>query len=150
MAVGNFIPYDSFVYRVARGDFDFLVDTVKMLLLDNAYTPLPAAHDALDDISANEVDDGVFTDYAQQTLAGKTITQDGSTRTVFDANDVDFGNAVTITARYAVIFKDSGTPATSWLMGYIDLNDGGSTAVSSTASDFDVGFNAAGIYRIDP
>lgn len=147
MTVGNFTAQASFVYRVARGDIDFLTDTIMAMLLDNAYTPT-AAHDALDDVSAQEVNAGTYPDYARQTLASKTITQDGSLRTVFDAADVDFGNAVTISARYMMLFKDSGVAGTSYLLGYIDLNSGGSANVSSVAGDFDVGFNASGIYRI--
>lgn len=237
MAAGNFIPYESFPYRMALGQFRYLRDTLEMALLDNAHTPAPTTDQVWADVSSDECADG---DYAAQELAGKTITQDGSTRTVFDCNDVDFGDAVSIAARLAVVKStdsqfgvrdatwvwtasgsgtaeyylqrvggtdpdlpapidvlengSSMTPGTAgslsagewdygdndtlgystiyvrlsdganpnskavdfveavmeWLMGYIDLNNGGSANVSSTASDFDIGIAAAGLYRMDP
>ena len=147
MAAGNFIPYRSFVLKTARQEFDFLGATIQALLANVGYTPNVATHDALDDVTANEIADA---GYARQTLGGKTIAVDGSGRTVWDANDVDFGNAVTLAAKYMILFLSTGTPATSWLMGYVDLNDGVGSNVQSTSSDFDVGFNAAGIYRITP
>jgi len=147
MAAGNFIPYDEFVFRLAQQEFDFLNGTMEAILLDDAYTPDTAAHTVIGDISSQEIGD---TDYSRQTLANKSITQDGSGRTVFDADDVDFGNSVSISARYMVLALNTGTGSTSYLMGYVDLNDGGTGNVSSTNSDFDVAFSADGIYRIDP
>ena len=147
MAAGNFIPYDEFVFRLAQQEFDFLNGTMEAILLDDAYTPDTAAHTVIGDISSQEISD---TDYSRQTLANKSITQDGSGRTVFDADDVDFGNSVSISARYMVLALNTGTGSTSYLMGYVDLNDGGTGNVSSTNSDFDVAFSADGIYRIDP
>lgn len=150
MSAGNFIPFKKAPYRMLRQELDWLTPgagTWKAALLTSAYTPDANAHDAWDDVSAHECADG---DYARQNLASRTITQDGSNRTVFDAADVDFGNAVSIAARYMVLFLDTGTPATSYLFGYVDLNDGGSGNVESTNDDFDVGFNASGIYRVTP
>jgi len=147
MAAGNFVPYAKFVFHTQRQAFDFLGATIKALLLANAHTPNMNGHEFLSDIVANEIADA---GYVRQSLSGKTITQDGSNRTVYDADDVDFGNAVSLTARYMALFLDTTVAGTSKLMGLIDLNNGGSTAVSSTNSDFDIGFNAAGIYRITP
>lgn len=237
MAAGNFIPYDkSFINRVLQQQLPYLLTTVKMALLDNAHTPAPTTDQVWADVSGDEIADG---DYSQQTLTSQTITQDGSNRTVFDAADVDFGDAVTISARYAVVYCDAAqfsirdsrwnweasgsgtneyylqrssadpnlpepsdvlendssmTPGTAgslaagewdygdndslgystiyvrladdadpdskavgyveaeeqWLLGYIDLNDGGSANVSSTSSDFDIAFAAAGMHRVDP
>lgn len=147
MAAGTAQPYNKGLYHMLRQEADFLGGTVKMALLDNAHTPDLVNDEFFDDVSADECADG---DYAQQTLGTKTITQNGSGHTVLDAADVDFGNAVTIAARYAVIYIDTGTPATSTLLFLIDLNDGGSANVSSTNSDFDVGFAGTGIYVVDP
>lgn len=71
-------------------------------------------------------------------------------RVTFDANDVDFGDSVSISARYLVLWLDTGTSGTSYLMGYVDLNDGGTGNVSSTNSDFDVSWATEGIYQIKP
>lgn len=106
MAAGNFVPYKSFLFREARSEFDFLDDAIRAILLDNAHTPDAANDRVYADVSADECNDG---DYAAQTLATKTITQDGSDRTVFDAGDVDYGAAVTIEARYIALHSNDST-----------------------------------------
>jgi hypothetical protein len=146
MAAGAFLPYQSFVYRTARGDIAWLTDTIKALLATSTYTPNAATHTTLSDITNECADSG----YARQTLGSKTITLDGSGRTVWGAAGLDFGNTVTIAGRYVVLFKDTGTAGTSYLCGYVDLNNGGSGNVSSVNSDFDLAWNASGIYRITP
>jgi len=149
MAAGSFIAVDKFPYHAARQAFDFLGGTIKAALFDNAHTPNPTVNEFLSDL-ANEVNAGTYPDYARQTLAGKTITQGASNKVVFDANDVSFGASVTIVARYLYLFLDTGVAGTSKLMGYIDLNNGGSANVASVASAFSVAWHANGIYSIDP
>ena len=127
MAAGPFVPYQSFVYRSARGDIAFLSDTIKALLATNSYTPSVSTHTVLTDITNECADAG----YARQTLGTKTITLDGSGRTVWDAADLDFGNNVTISGRYIVLFKDSGTGSTSYLLGYVELTGGAVGNISS-------------------
>lgn len=149
MAAGAFIAVDKFPYHAARQAFDFLGGTIKAALFDNAHTPDPTADEFLSDLT-NEVSTGAYPDYARQTLGTKTITQGAANKVVFDAADVSFGASVTIAARYMYLFLDTGVAATSKLMGYIDLNDGGATNVASVASAFSVAWNANGIYSIDP
>ena len=144
MAVSAFIPTQEFLLRLARQEFDFLGGTIKAALLDDAYAPDMAAHAVWADVAAHECSDA---DYTQQTLGGKALSVDGSGRVVFDAADVSFGNPVSISARYAMLFLD-GTA--DYLMGYFDLNDGGTGNVSSINSTFSVGFDAAGIVRLVP
>jgi hypothetical protein len=146
MAAGNFTPYNSFPYHTAKNEINFLSDVIKALLAKTAYVPNVATHVALSDIT-NECTD---TDYARLTLGTKTLTQDGSGRTVWGAANCNFGSAVSIAARYLILFKDSGVGSTSWLLGYVDLNSGGSVDVSSVTSQFEVDWNAAGIYRFTP
>lgn len=144
MAAGSFVANPNGVLSVWKQEIDFLNDTIKATLLTSSYT-YSAAHQYLSDVSANEAS-GV----TRQTLANKTITLDGSNRTVLDADDVDFGNNVSLSAKYMQIFQDTGNPATSRLLGYVDLDSGGSTNLSSVNSDFDIAFNALGIYRVTP
>ena len=150
MAVGAFKMYKSFQYRAMRdamlGESN-IAGTLKAALLDNAHTPSLTAHSTWNDVSGDECADG---DYAEQTITGLAIGQDGSSNTTIDANDVDFGNAVTISARYLVLYYDTGTPTTSYLVGITDLNDGGAANVSSTADDFDISWPAGGFYTITP
>ena len=106
MAAGNFTAYSEWVYRTSRDEFDYLDDTIKAILLDNAHSLAAGTDRVLADVSADECADG---DYAAQTLGTKTLTQDGSNRPVYDAADVDFGAAVTISARYLVLHSDGST-----------------------------------------
>jgi hypothetical protein len=59
----------------------------------------------------------------------------------FDAADVSWTTS-TVSARYGVLYKSTGTNSTSALIGYFDF---GST-VSSTAGTFSIPFHAAGIF----
>jgi len=145
MAAGNFVPYEQGILDIANQTVDFVGGTVKAMLLTAAYTPSASADQHLDDIVANECADG---DYARQTVGSKTIAL-ASNKVRFDCADIDFGNAVTITAKYLVLFLDTGTPSTSTLLWYVDLNTGGGSA-SSTGADFDIAINASGIYEVTP
>lgn len=145
MAAGNFTAYQQGQLEIANRSADFVGGTIKAMLLTASYTPNAATDQYLDDISANECADG---DYARQTVGSKTIAL-ASGKVRFDCADIDFGNAVTITAKYLVLFLDTGTPGTSTLLWYCDLNTGGGS-VSSTAADFDIAINASGIYEITP
>jgi hypothetical protein len=143
MAVGTPKIYEKTGLLILNQGLDFVNDTIKAALLDTSHTVDLVNHDFFDDVSADECADG---DYVQQTLASKTLaTVSGKAR--FDFADIDFGNAVTISARYLVIFKDTGVEATSPLIWVVDLNTGGGN-LSSTNSDFDVAVNANGIYEI--
>lgn len=149
MAAGNFIWYAEGIRRIATQELDWVNDTIKALLLDNSYTPDRNAHVDIGDLTPNEIADG---DYARQTLGTKSISQDASTpkKTQFVAAAIDFGNAVTISARYLALVVDSGVEATSYAIGYVDLNSGGSTPVASTSDDFDISFPGGVIARLAP
>lgn len=143
MAASAFDAFEKGMLALMSGDVDFAADDIKAALLDSDYAPDVVVDDVWSDISADECADG---DYTQQALASKAVTV-VSNKVRFDCADIDFGNAVTITAKYLVIYKDTGTPGTSKLLWVTDLNSGGGSA-SSTASDFDVAINASGIYEI--
>lgn len=95
-------------------------DTIKLLLVRSTYTP-SAAHVYVSDVNTYEVSGG---GYARKTLAGKTKTDNtGSSRVEYDASDVALG---TLTAaagsyRYAIVYKDTGSDATSSLLAWVDL-----------------------------
>ena len=143
MTIGAFTPYDVYQLRAQRQEFDFLGGTIRAALLTNAYVPDVAAHATWGDVSAHEVTDP---DYVKQTLGGKTIALDGSGRPVMDADDIDFGDPVTITAKYLVTYLDA---ASAYLMGHVDLNVGAGSLVVA-AGPLVIAINAAGLYRIDP
>lgn len=111
------------------------------VLCTSALTP-SATHITLSQISANECADG---DYSPQDATGVSITQSSGTVT-FDIGDVDFGNIVTITAKYLylVVGTVAGKAGTDRLVGWYNLDDTGGS-LSSTNGNFDITINASGI-----
>ena len=114
-------------------------------LVTNAYTPDIDAHEFFDDITNEVVGVGYTADGAEITT--KTVTQDDANdRAQFDGDDVEWTGA-TITARAAVIWKDTGTDATSPLMRYHDFGEDKST----TGTTFKITWGATGIMHVvDP
>lgn len=136
--------YGSFLGKALNKEVDWDSDTIKVALLSSAYTPNQDTHDYYDDVSANEVSGTGYT-AGGVTLAGKTNTYDAANNViVLDANDAVW-SASTITARYAVIYDDSGaTSAQKALVGYVDFG----SDQSSTNGNFTVTWDATGIVRI--
>lgn len=118
-------------------------DTIKLMLVTSSYTPDVDADVFIDDVSANEV--GASGTYS---AGGITLTITGSTddtdnEGVMDAADVSVTSA-TITARYGVVYKDTGTPATSPIIAVIDFGSN----QTSTAGTFALAFAAEGILNL--
>lgn len=107
------------------GDIDWLVDTIKVALIDTAaYTVSIDVHDFWDDASAGLVG-------TAQTLGTKTATLG-----VADAADVSFTGLVAAPSIEAlIIYKDTGTPSTSNLIAYIDTATGLPVAAGATQVD---------------
>ena len=126
----------------AGGDapIDFLTDTIRCALCTSSYTPNQTTHEWWSDIT-NEV---VGTGYTALgvALASKTISA-SSLVTTLDAADPSWSSS-TITARYAIFYKDTGTAGTSPLIAYADF--GGN--ISSTNGTFTVVLNASGLATI--
>jgi len=113
--------YNSFKAKIMDGSIDLDTDTIKMALVTSSYTPNIDSHDFWDDVSANEVGASGTYSAGGATLANKTITQDNTDNEgVFDFDNISFTSA-TITARYAVFYKSTGTASTSALICYDDL-----------------------------
>jgi hypothetical protein len=89
------------------------VDTMRVALVRNDYAQNLTTDEFYTSISAHVIG-------TPQTLANKTITNG-----VFDADDVTFtAVAAGSTLEGVVIYKDTGTPATSPLLAYIDTITG--------------------------
>lgn len=96
------------------GDIDWAADNIKCVLVDHGTdTPVPATDQYLSDIAAGA---RVAT---SGNLSGKTVT-DG----VADAADVTFSAVSGASCESIVIYKDTGDPATSPLIAYIDTATG--------------------------
>jgi hypothetical protein len=122
---------------------DWLSDTIKAALVVAAYTPNVATHDFWDDVSANELATGNGYTTGGATLASKTTVVTGGNAD-YDAADVVWAFTATKTFRYLVLYKDTGTAATSPLILYVDF---GVDRVED--STFTVVWNASGIFRLD-
>lgn len=143
MPSGTLYAYNNFYEALMKAGIDLSSATLKVALLTNAYTPDTDAHDNFDDVSAAEVS-GTGYSAGGATLANKTVTQDNVNNLgVFDADDVSWA-ASTITARYAVIYKSTGTPANDTLIAYMDFG----SDLSTSSSTFSINWNAGGIIRL--
>lgn len=119
---------------------DFLTDTIRCALCTSSYTPNQTTHEWWSDIT-NEVVGAGYTALGVA-LTSKTISA-SSLVTTLDAADPSWA-ASTITARYAIFYKDTGTAGTSPLIAYADF--GGN--ISSTNGTFTVVLNASGLATI--
>lgn len=137
------IIYNSYKGDALDGAVDLANDTIKMALVTSTYTPDIDADEFFDDIT-NEV---VGTGYVAGggTLTGTTVTVDDTNdKGVFDAADETWATS-TITARGAVVYKDTGVSSTSPLICYLDFTED----KTSTGGDFTVAFNASGIINLN-
>ena len=136
--------YNIFKSEVMKGAFDLINDTIKVALLTSTYTPDIDTHENYDDLT-NEVSES-GTGY---TAGGKAITTPAVTvdttddEGVFDGDDLTWADS-SITARYAVIYKDTGVASTSKLIGYIDF---GADEISDSG-DFVIQWAAEGIANL--
>lgn len=134
--------YGSFPAKLANAEVDWDTHTIKVALTTSTYVPNQDTHDYFDDVT-NQVTGAGYT-AGGATLASKTVTYtSGTNLTTFDAADVTWSTS-TITARYAVIYRDTGTAATSPLIGYVNFD----ADVVSSGGDFTIQWNASGIFTI--
>lgn len=129
---------------LVTGDINLATDTLKIILVAAAYTPNVDTHEDYADIT-NEIASGGGYTAGGQTLAGVTVLTDlPNDRAALDANDVTWAASTITAARGAVIYKDTGVPATSKLITYIDFG----TDKSSSGGDFTIAWDATGILRL--
>lgn len=137
------VIYNSFKQKIMDGSIDLDTDTIKVALVTSSYTPNQDTHEDFADVT-NEVSGTGYT-AGGAALASKAVTKDTTDdEGVFDADDVTWSSS-TITARAAIVYKDTGTPATSWLICYIDFT----SDKSSSNGDFTIQWNAEGILNLN-
>lgn len=136
------VIYNSFKAYIMDGSIDLDTDTIDVMLVTSSYTPDQDLHEDKADVT-NEVSGTGYT-AGGQALASKAVTiDDTDNEGVFDAADVTWSSS-TITARGAVIYKDTGTAATSLLVCYLDFT----SDQSSSAGDFTIQWNSEGILNL--
>jgi hypothetical protein len=138
----DMIP-NGFKKNIMNGNIDLDTDTIKVMLTTSAYTPDQDSHEFKSSVT-NEVSGTGYT-AGGATLANKSVTQDNTDNEgVFDADDVTWASS-TITARYAVIYKDTGSAATSPIIAILDF---GSDKISSNGN-FTIAWAAEGILNLN-
>ena len=117
--------------------------TFKCALLSSSYTPSQDNDEFWSAISSYEVSSG-----DGYTTGGKTLVLSdpsvvtASNKTILDAADVQW-TELTKTARYAVVYRDSGTASTSRLISYVDF---GENKVASNGT-LSITWGADGIFK---
>lgn len=99
---------------ILEGGIAMLTDNLKIVLVDTAtYTVDIDVHDFLDDIPAGE-----------RVATSANLTTKTTTLGVFDADDVTFSSVTGDPSEAVVLYKDTGSAATSPLIAYIDTATG--------------------------
>ena len=106
--------FDKARQRFLEAQINWMTDTVKVILVStSAYTPQTAVHQYLADIPVSA------------RIAGPvTLTAKATTGGAADAADCTFTSVSGATINAIVIYKDTGTEATSPLIAYIDTATG--------------------------
>lgn len=129
------LVYNSMLDDLVKGVINFSTDTFKVMLVTVTYVVNKDTHTRKNQIT-NEVVGAGYTAGGQASAV--TITPDLSN----DREDLSFATvtwtSATITARAAVIYKDTGTATTSPLIAYVDFGQD----VSSTNANFAVSFSS--------
>lgn len=127
--------YDNAKKNLWNGTIDLDTNTIKCALVTSSYTPSQASHEFFSDIT-NEVTGTGYT-AGGQALTTKVVSADTSNhRGKFTADNVSWTSS-TITARGAVLYKDTGTASTSPLIGYIDFGSDKSSSSGTFTIQWD-------------
>ena len=111
-----------------------LAGNIKVALIDTDTYTYGAAHQFYSDLS------GVIANSAN--LAGVTVT-DG----LLDADDAVIGSVSGVESEAIVLWIDTGTPATSRLVAFLDSGVTG-LPVTPNGGNINIGWNAAGIVQL--
>ena len=117
-----------------QGTHDIATSGVRAVLIDTGTYTYSATHNAYDDLT------GVVG--TESGLLGSKTFTDG----VFDSADITFTAISGATAEAIVLFIDSGTPSTDYLIAYIDSGTG--LPVTPNGGDINVTVNASGWFTL--
>ena len=106
--------FDKARQRFLESGINWMSDTIKCILVDSAaWTPVPATHEFLSDVSVSA------------RIAGPvTLTNKATTGGAADAADCTFTSVSGASIELIVIYKDTGTEASSPLIAIIDTATG--------------------------
>lgn len=136
--------YNSFKQKIMDGSIDLDTDNINVALLTSSYTPNIDTHTFYSDVTGAEVTSANGYTTKGKSLASVTISIDTTNDLAyFDAADLTWATS-TITARYAVIFKNTGTNTTSPLIAYVDF----AADKTSDNGNFIITWSSAGILKL--
>lgn len=135
--------YLNAIRAVWNKQVDWDTDDIRVMLVSSAYTPNQDTHDFLDDVTSYEVSGTGYT-AGGLSLQNKSVTVDAANNVVvLDADDATWANS-TITARYAVVYNNTGASAAAKpLISYLDLL----SDQASNSGNFTITWDATGIMR---
>lgn len=123
---------ESFLSQNPSIDLD--TDTIKVALIDTGTYTYSASHQYWSSASSAAVG-------TPATLSNKTITNG-----VFDADDVTYSAVTGNTVEAIIIYKDTGSAATSPLIAYFDSGTG--LPITPNGGNITLTFNASGIFAL--
>lgn len=130
------LVYNHMLNELTNAAIDFDTNTIKCMLVTSTYAPDKDTHHFRTSVT-NEV--GNSGTYA---AGGSALTVTNTEDDTNDRTDITFDpiswTSATITARAAVIYKDTGAAATDILIAYVDFG----SDVSSTNGTFQVTFSS--------
>lgn len=108
----------NFIYKKAKesflkGEINLYSNTIKVLILNNSYTPNVETHQYVSDINSSYIEG------RSSALTNKTVTSG-----VFDADDLNIPDYSGNSFKALALYVDSGTDSTSRLIAYIDTSTG--------------------------
>lgn len=142
------------VYGTAQkhldADVDWATDTIKVSLHTSTYTPNQSTHEFFSSIT-NELTTANGYTAGGSTLASKSVTVTALV-TAYKAATTSWAVASgqTLTARYAVVRKDTGSSATSPVLAYVDMTTDQTASASGGAStSFDLVWDTTdGVFKV--
>lgn len=114
-------PYGQFLADVTKGVHNLGTDPDYISLLTSSYTPNYATHAAFSDVSGFEVSGSGYTaGGAQVTLTPATYTAGSTNNASVAAADVSWAS-VTVTFRYAALYRQGSPASAGRLIGLFDF-----------------------------
>ena len=138
------------VYGTAQkhldADVDWVSDTIKCTLHTSTYSPNQSTHEFASSLT-NELSTANGYTVGGATLGTKSVNVSGLV-TQYRAAATTWTASGSLTARYAVVWKDTGSAATSPLLAYV-LLDSAPADVTATNAAFTITWDATdGVFKV--
>jgi len=135
--------YNNGMLNFIKGNIDWENDTINVALTTSSYTPDKDTHDFFDDVTNEVSGTGYKAGGATLTNCAASIDTDND-EVELDSDNVQWASA-SITARYAVVYKDdAGGDAASELIGWVDFGED----KTASGGNFDITVDAEGWFKI--